>query len=887
MGYTSYLKPHPEVISDEGIEGIIDLANLKDASKTKIEARPETFFKLTYPTTDVIKVLEQIDLRFSSPKETSGLFLFEGLKGSGKSHLLLLIYNLFKHREAATQWLKDNDLTCSIPDDTVVIINKFTDDPHDAIWEMIFETLGARFKPSKTHPKLAEFEKALGDSKVVLIFDELEQGIKVIGDDAIKAQNIAFLQMLSEFSNRSRQITLFASIYSDKEEPGSTLKRVPRCVVQFDNTRDQSNIILHRLFENFRDFDKSAVSPCVESYVQLWQKHVPTLDTEEYKGRFFDTYPFSPALMTMILTRVPARGGFQNVRGALSFLGNMVRLTHSGHDIITPGDASLNDKANTIMLKDLDPSGDLISRARENMEDLKPRAPLSQSLAASVLLHTLTERGSSRGASREELILDLLSPSMDINAFEQTLIGFQKYASYFHHQEGRYYFDLEENAEAKVEFKSLGYSDEQAREKLYDIFKSEIFKETASTTVFTSVEQAQEILKQLDKSRPRYVLAGRRLTQEERHSLYFGMDNRNLILLLEPKDDKFQLATDKDLLKWAKRCLAARALADSTAKSARRDDYERILRSDQGYIVDRIRKAGLVFASWEHYGNTVSEDRVELELLPADCSKDIGLEKISQEYFDMLRIKEHLEGRLDQIREKVVKDIETEYRKTLGFPVPLYNLLPKALREMCREGIIGIQHSSGNFCHTNPGLTETELFYAHITAPFEKPPTPEHLCPKCNAWPCKCKPKGDPRPCEVCGFYPCQCEKPPEDLCPHCGNDPCTCPKPETVYLKIPPQLSIGNLRQEAASRLQPYDAAVVTRTIYKIFFQQNKVGDLSVLPAGIRGNLSGQGDITAEISITKAGGFKKAEIEQQIEALPVLSGAEYSADLTVEVTTP
>ncbi|MDO9558668.1 MAG: hypothetical protein Q7I89_03180, partial [Syntrophales bacterium] len=352
---------------------------------------------------------------------------------------------------------------------------------------------------------------------------------------------------------------------------------------QFDNTRDQSNIILHRLFENFRDFDKSVVSPCIESYVQLWQKHVPALDMEEYKGRFFDTYPFSPALMNLILTRVPARGGFQNVRGALSFLGNMVRLTHNAHDLITPGNAALDDKANTIMLKDLDPSGDLINRAKENMEDLKTRTPLARKLAASVLLHTLTERGSSRGASREELILDLLSPSADINDFEQTLMGFQKYASYFHHQEGRYYFDLEENAEAKVEFKSLSYSDEQAREKLYDILKSEIFRETASTTVFTSVEQAQEVLKQLDKSRPRYVLTGRRLTQEERHLLYFGVDNRNLILLLEPKDDKFQLATDKDLLKWAKRCLAARVLADSTAKSTRRDDYERILRTDQGY----------------------------------------------------------------------------------------------------------------------------------------------------------------------------------------------------------------------------------------------------------------------------------------------------------------
>jgi hypothetical protein len=72
--------------------------------------------------------------------------------------------------------------------------------------------------------------------------------------------------------------------------------------------------------------------------------------------------------------------------------------------------------------------------------------------------------------------MDILSPSLDINAFEQTLMGFQKYASYFHHQENRYYFDLEENSEAKVEFKSLQYSDDQAREKLYEILKNEILK---------------------------------------------------------------------------------------------------------------------------------------------------------------------------------------------------------------------------------------------------------------------------------------------------------------------------------------------------------------------------------------------------------------------------
>jgi len=47
MGYSGYLKPRHEAISEEGIEGIIDLANLKGGSKAKIEARLDAFFRLT------------------------------------------------------------------------------------------------------------------------------------------------------------------------------------------------------------------------------------------------------------------------------------------------------------------------------------------------------------------------------------------------------------------------------------------------------------------------------------------------------------------------------------------------------------------------------------------------------------------------------------------------------------------------------------------------------------------------------------------------------------------------------------------------------------------------------------------------------------------------
>ena len=128
MGYSAHFKPRQEAISEEGTEGIIDLANLQDKfknSKTKIEGRLEDFFKLTYPTTDIIKVLNEINARFSFSKGSSGLFLSEGLKGSGKSHLLLLIYHLFQNQLIGQDWLNENGLSCEIPQDIIVIINKF------------------------------------------------------------------------------------------------------------------------------------------------------------------------------------------------------------------------------------------------------------------------------------------------------------------------------------------------------------------------------------------------------------------------------------------------------------------------------------------------------------------------------------------------------------------------------------------------------------------------------------------------------------------------------------------------------------------------------------------------------------------------------------------
>jgi len=200
LSYSELLEARPDVLSDRGIDGIIDLANLLDGKKTALEKNAERFFALTYPTADIRRVLGELDRRFTTDGGTAGLFLFEGLKGTGKSHLLLLVYHLFVNRNAGAAWLREYNLLCRLPDDATVVVNKFTDLPLVSIWDFILEQLGLP-RPEKpvVQPSYRDIEQALGGKRLVLILDELEQGIRVINDPTVRHQNLAFLQMLSEW----------------------------------------------------------------------------------------------------------------------------------------------------------------------------------------------------------------------------------------------------------------------------------------------------------------------------------------------------------------------------------------------------------------------------------------------------------------------------------------------------------------------------------------------------------------------------------------------------------------------------------------------------------------------------------------------------------------
>jgi hypothetical protein len=199
MSFDQFLRPRPEVM-DDSILGIVDLANL--GQPNRLEAEPARFLDITYPTYDIARIVQALDVRFSeSQGRTPGIFLLEGLKGSGKSHVLLLVYHLLQSRDEAETWLTSHHLTCRLPTDLIVIVNKFTDQPFGAVWDLVYRHLtGQERGQNLVHPSLEEMQALIGNRRLVLILDELERGIQVVRDSTLQAQNLAFLQMLSDYS---------------------------------------------------------------------------------------------------------------------------------------------------------------------------------------------------------------------------------------------------------------------------------------------------------------------------------------------------------------------------------------------------------------------------------------------------------------------------------------------------------------------------------------------------------------------------------------------------------------------------------------------------------------------------------------------------------------
>jgi len=865
MSFSDILTPRNEVLKSDGIQGIIDIENLNSKNRNSIESRPEVFFDLTYPTTDLKIVLDNLNQRFNSPGQSAGLFLLEGFKGSGKSHIELFIYHLFKNNDIAGKWLTKNKIECKVPDNAIVIIHKFTDFPLGSMWNLIFENVGATKFVSNQRPDLEQLRKAIGERRIVLILDELEMGYKSIENKNIQAQNLAFLQMLSEEAQRSESaaITIIASIYNSEDEPGATLKRVPKVDIKFAEPKDRRQVILHRLFQNYSDYDKNKIESVVYSYINHWRKCGIKID-EKYIDRMYESYPFTPEVFDVFLNKI-LRKNFQGNRGPLGILSRIVKNTHTKADIITTSHFTLKDNVIRNLLVDLDPGQTYTQCAQNDRRDLE-HILLADEIVASTLVGTISATGNLRGIQDQELARQVIKPGDNYNDYMATLAAFEKLGAYFQRAEDSYFFDVHEKPYAKVEYRSLRIDTKIALEKSLERLRKNVFNDT-SAFIYRDEASFKADLSSSNKNTIRYVISPKQLIDADRKKIFSGIENPNTIILIEPKTDKFNALDNNDIIKWAQLSIAAAELKNMTGDYERKKQYEKIETDNAKYIDDSFRKAGFSYI-------LVLKDAdglcFEVEPLSNVITRTDVTEQLKKNIFPLLRIQEHLLEHIEAanrntnwVMNQFVSDIRKSYDKTLGFPVILSeSFFIDAIKNFCIEKIIGLKHTSGEFCGSYPGYSSSDWPDVKVVPPFPVEDTEESIYLAAQ------------QPAEN---YPAQ----GSPVIPLSGDSGERSKNPvnKAVYIYTTNSRSIIELRQEIAQKLNANTSAIFQRVVFTVFLEKQNA-DLSSLPASLRGQMTGISNLHFELTITREGNFTKAALEQMTEQLPVFQDAQYKAEL-------
>ena len=419
---------------------------------------------------------------------------------------------------------------------------------------------------------------------------------------------------------------------------------------------------------------------------------------------------------------------------------------------------------------------------------------------------------------------------------------------------------------------AVKYNDEGARNQIIQIWRQEVFRDTHQCAVFRDLEETKFALQGLSKHGQRYVLAPRRLSQEERFALYQGLEMRNQILLLEPRDSRVSHLINPDLLTIAKRLKASKQLAESSTHAERRAKFERIERDQVQQIQRTLKSSGFAYIRIERWGDQPSRVQFEEETLGQASSKEEVLTFLRTQIYPAALFEEHLGKNLQGLYGQRAEQVDRAYRNSLGFPVPLtVGMVTQALRLLVedRNRILGLQHPRGNFCGEHVTLTDTEFGQAALTQPWpitqsrhtaETPPVSSTATEATgDTTVVTTSIEGGAGELE----FPATSILVEERATPHCR--------------------SLGELRQQVAMRLTDLEEPVIRSTRFTVFANYHGQ-DLSGLAAAYRGALTGTGDLDVQLDISIRGPITKAMLEQQCDKLPSLSGANYSARFSVEV---
>jgi hypothetical protein len=701
MKIADIVKLSDEIVRSKGhIEGWDSLRGIFEGGK---ESDPNYVFRTTYPTDEIKNLLKAVEEKLNGKR--TGFFEILGGYGTGKSRILILLWHLFKNNELAIEWAKSHGIKLNLPKDVKLLAFNLLDENPAYLWDPIFKGLGCEdlLETIKDFPSYNLLKEALSNKGIViLIIDELEAWYMGKED---KAKNLNFIQILAEAAcEEGGKLLVFCSLYGEASDLLARIRRVKPYRVNLTLSKDRAKIVLFRLFE-IEKMNSELASKVVKSYMKHYaDSEVDVGSQPTYESKMIELYPVHPELMEVLLTRFSSSPNYQNTRGVLGLLGSVVYKKATNVDLILSSDVDMSE-------------GELLTLDRMLTENaIKDAESIGKEdvrkLLNVILLYSFGEvKGI--GASRNDVILGVLRPGININDVDSLLTSLPNMAPHVWLKEHKYVIGREANVITIIQNKALENIGKGEINGTLNLIKATL-KKDQSYAIYHPDKEYSDLIE--DEDRLRIIVSLKTLDQSEINEFYKGKKFANRLILYIPK--KGDIIKDEDLLVIAERI----RLYDQYEKEISGEN-KRLLDAQKDKDVKHLaEKLSDIYGYWV---KITGFENGEIKYRLIQCSLGEIKSTVKNSYStETIRdeIVKHLESKGTWLR---IEDLKYDFKTIPGKPIIVTeSIFEEALKSLYNEGKIVVDYK-GKLCRapdTMPYIKdETRIILTKYAPPQREP----------------------------------------------------------------------------------------------------------------------------------------------------------------------
>ncbi|HRS86276.1 MAG TPA: DUF499 domain-containing protein [Syntrophales bacterium] len=405
--WTDLVKLHPDVEAGALTEAVfaIDLGAIaaNDPNVPVVNRDPEAFFRATYLTADLRKLLEEVLACLAGKSGYNRVLKLRTPFGGGKSHTLASLFHAARRREAldgipeAKEFARPGNVAVAVFDGEKFDARNGKTLEDGRTIQTMWGWIAWQIDPEKAFPLVADHDKdrvapggdvirelltkGASGRPVLILLDEvlkyMERSAAVsVLDSTLQRQAKDFFQNLTvEVAGSEKAALVYSLTWSAREALGNVglLAEIDKLASRVDQLREPVSgdevlpILQRRLLGGAPDPSYATeVSTAYQDVVTGMQRaHAETPSERqqaEEEGRILRdrmraAYPFHPALIDIMRERWTAVDAFQRTRGALRFIAScMHSLKKNGgaKALLGPGDVPVKDvDVRVKMLKEL------------------------------------------------------------------------------------------------------------------------------------------------------------------------------------------------------------------------------------------------------------------------------------------------------------------------------------------------------------------------------------------------------------------------------------------------------------------------------------------------------------------------------------------------------